>query len=88
MMAPSIDFLRVFNYGDFRTLVFLYTDPGSGAFIWQLLVASLFGILLYLRAFIRRITATMSGRKSRKAGHRQAVVERSGSTMPNRNRLL
>jgi len=33
----------------------LYTDPGSGTLILQLLAAALFGLLFYLRFFIRRV---------------------------------
>jgi hypothetical protein len=33
----------------------LYTDPGSGTLILQLLAAGLFGLLFYLRYFIRRV---------------------------------
>jgi hypothetical protein len=83
----SISFLYIFNYSDIHTLAFLYTDPGSGALVWQLLVASFFGILFYLRAFIRRITEKISGRRSREESHQQAAVERDGSITPNRNRL-
>jgi hypothetical protein len=83
----SISFLYVFNCSDIHTLAFLYTDPGSGALVWQLLVASFFGILFYLRAFIRRITAMMSGRRGGEESNQQAVVERDESATPNRNRL-
>jgi hypothetical protein len=86
-MAQSISFLYVFNWSDIHTLAFFYTDPGSGALVWQLLVASFFGVLFYVRTFIRRITAMMSGRRSKEESIRQAGVDREGSTTPNRNRL-
>lgn len=33
---------------------FLYADPGSGALILQLLAAAFFGLLFYVRFFVRR----------------------------------
>ncbi|HEY6403247.1 MAG TPA: hypothetical protein VI479_17635 [Blastocatellia bacterium] len=89
-MTPGIRFLYVFNCCDIHALALLYTDPGSGALVWQLLVASFFGILFYLRAFIRRIAAIMSDRKSRPSMeeiNQQAAARRDGLTTPNRNRL-
>jgi hypothetical protein len=86
-MTLSVSFLYIFNWSDINTLAFLYTDPGSGALVWQLLVASFFGVLFYLRAFIRRITEKMSGRRSREKSNQQAAVARDRSTTPNRNRL-
>jgi len=86
-MTLSITFLYIFNRSEIHTLVFLYTDPGSGALIWQLLVASFVGILFYVRTFIRRITAMMSGRRSNEESIQQAAVDRDDSTTPNRNML-
>lgn len=37
-----------------RSLAFiylLYTDPGSGTLIWQLLLAAFFGVMFYFRRF-------------------------------------
>jgi hypothetical protein len=39
-----------------------YTDPGSGALIWQMLVAGLVGVTFYFR----RITAWFKNRKGPK----------------------
>jgi NADH:ubiquinone oxidoreductase subunit H len=39
-----------------------YTDPGSGALIWQMLVAGLVGVSFYFR----RITAWFKNRKGPK----------------------
>lgn len=47
-----------------RSIAFLYTDPGSGALLWQLVVAAVFGALFYARLFIRR-AAAMIFRKER-----------------------
>jgi hypothetical protein len=30
---------------------FIYTDPGSGTLIWQLLLAAFFGVAFYFRRF-------------------------------------
>lgn len=84
-MTLSVSFLDVFNRSDIHTLAILYADPGSGALIWQLLVASFVGILFYMRTFIRRITAMMSGRRSNEESIQQAAVDRDDSTTPNRN---
>ncbi|HZF40374.1 MAG TPA: hypothetical protein VE715_16230 [Blastocatellia bacterium] len=86
-MTLNIGFLYVFNWSDIHTLALLYTDPGSGALVWQLLVASFFGIMFYLRSFIRRITEMMSGRRSKEESSQQAVVDQDGLTTPNRNEL-
>jgi hypothetical protein len=83
----SISFLYVFNWSGIHIPAFIYTDPGSGALIWQLLVASFFGILFYLRSFIRRITEKLSSRRSKERSNPQAGIERNGSTTPNRNRF-
>lgn len=32
-----------------------YVDPGTGTFIWQLVVALFVGVLFYARAIIRKI---------------------------------
>ena len=86
-MALSLTSLYIFNRSDIHTLAFLYTDPGSGALIWQLLVASFVGGLFYVRSFIQRITARISGRKSMAQSDQHTVVDRAGSTTPNRNKL-
>src|SRR5262245_61012683 len=61
-MTLNVTFLYIFNLSDIQSFAFLYTDPGSGALVWQLLVASFVGGLFYIRSFIRRITTMMSGR--------------------------
>jgi hypothetical protein len=86
-MALSITSLYIFNGSDIHSLAFLYTDPGSGALIWQLLVASFVGGLFYVRSFIQRITAMISGKKSMMQSDQHSVVDRVGSTTPNRNKL-
>lgn len=41
-------FLNVF-LADISSVFLLYTDPGSGALLLQILIASLFGGLFYIR---------------------------------------
>jgi len=86
-MTLSVTFLYIFNWIDIHRLAFLYTDPGSGALIWQLLVASFVGGLFYIRTFIRKITAKMSSRRSREQSDQQGAIDQTGSTAPNRNTL-
>jgi hypothetical protein len=42
-----------------------YIDPGSGALIWQLLLAGVFGVLFYARGTIRRIRDRLGVGKKR-----------------------
>lgn len=43
-------------------LLFLfYTDPGAGALLWQLLLASLVGGAFYGRLLVRRVKARIAG---------------------------
>ena len=46
-----------------------YVDPGTGALLWQLLLATFVGLTFYLRRFIRsaakRILGACRGRKGR-----------------------
>jgi len=86
-MTLNVTFLYIFSLSDIQSFAFLYTDPGSGALVWQLLVASFVGGLFYIRSFIRRITTMMSGRRSREQSDQQASIDRAGSTIPNRNSI-
>jgi hypothetical protein len=86
-MTLSVIFLYIFNQSDIHSLAFLYADPGSGALVWQLLVASFVGGLFYIRSFIRKIAAKMSDRRSREQSDQQCGVDQAGSTTSNRNRL-
>lgn len=44
--------------------IFLYIDPGSGAMIWQLLIAAGLGAAFYFRNFIGKARALFSSRKN------------------------
>jgi hypothetical protein len=48
----------------FTSTVFLYTDPGTGTLILQLLIAAFFGVLFYIRFFVKRIGGFFSRRKA------------------------
>jgi hypothetical protein len=82
-MKLSIAFLVplcIYHWSNMRTLAFLYTDPGSGALLWQLMLAAIFGALFYARLFIRRVTEMF--RKERGKQN-----ERQAPTTPNQDGL-
>jgi hypothetical protein len=86
-MTLSTMFVYAFHWSNIHTLAFLYTDPGSGALLWQLLIASFFGALFYTRSFIRRVIANISGRGSSKQSEQQAPADQAASTTPNEDSL-
>jgi hypothetical protein len=43
----------------------LYTDPGTGALIWQLLVAAGLGAAFYFRQYLGKVRTLLSGSKRR-----------------------
>jgi hypothetical protein len=44
-----------------------YIDPGSGAVIWQALLAAFFGALFFLRGFVRRVRTRFGGKRDKDA---------------------
>jgi hypothetical protein len=68
-------------------IVFLYTDPGSGSLILQLLIASFFGGLFYIRSFVRKLKAMISGGKSGERHDQQASSDQAASTTPGQNKI-
>jgi hypothetical protein len=46
--------------GVFSSLMFLYTDPGTGTLILQLLAAGAIGLVFYVRVFARRAKSFFS----------------------------
>jgi hypothetical protein len=46
-------------------MTLLYTDPGSGALIWQLVVAAGLGAAFYFRHYLGKAKALIASRKSR-----------------------
>jgi len=45
------------------TDAYAYVDPGSGALIWQLLLAAFFGGAFYARSIIRHLKEWLNARK-------------------------
>ena len=50
-----------------QTLILLYTDPGTGTLIWQLILAALFGGLFYVRRLRDRLVLRRGLRSGRDA---------------------
>jgi hypothetical protein len=86
-MTLSTLFLYAFHWSNIHTFTFLYTDPGSGALLWQLLIASFFGALFYARSFIRRVITMFSGKGTSKQSEQQAPADQAASITPNQDRL-
>ena len=68
-------------------IAFFYTDPGSGALILQLLIASFFGGLFYIRSFVRKLKAIISGGKSGEQHDQQAGGDQAVPTTPGQNEI-
>ena len=45
-------------------MLFLYTDPGTGTLILQLLIAAFFGVFFYIRFFFKRVGGFFSRKKT------------------------
>jgi hypothetical protein len=86
-MTLSKIVLYAFQRDNIQTLAFLYTDPGSGALLWQLLIASFFGALFYARSFIRRVQATISRKRRNNQSEQGAPDDKATSTTPNEDKL-
>jgi hypothetical protein len=54
--------------GIFSSLMFLYTDPGTGTLILQLLAAGAIGAVFYLRVFARRAKSFFTRKQETEAG--------------------
>ena len=52
-----------------------YTDPGSGALIWQLLLAASFGAVFYVRKLLARIGFGKKNRSQNKKKDEKIVVD-------------
>jgi hypothetical protein len=86
-MTLSTFFLYAFYWSNIQTLVFLYTDPGSGALLFQLLIASFFGALFYARSFIRRVLTSISRKGSNKQNEQGNPADQAASTTPNEDKI-
>ena len=63
--------LKLFLYTGLIYLIFpqhahAYLDPGTGSYLFQLLIAGLLGSLFFLKTIIRKIKAMFEGINSRK----------------------
>jgi hypothetical protein len=58
-----------------RLLFFLYTDPGAGALLWQLLLASLIGGAFYGRLMMRQIKSRIAGLKRTGSAYRGSLTD-------------
>lgn len=45
---------------------YAYVDPGSGALIWQLVMAFAFGALFYVKSAVRWLKKTLPGKERKK----------------------
>lgn len=51
----------------FTFLLFLYTDPGTGTLVLQLLIAAFLGVFFYIRFFFKRVGGFFSRKKTAEA---------------------
>lgn len=72
----STDFVQA--VGQVKTCFLLYTDPGSGALILQLLSAAVIGSLFYFRSFRDRVRAFFSSRKKSETELPAANLQKEG----------
>ena len=60
-------------------LFFLYTDPGAGALLWQLILASIIGGAFYARVVMRQIKARISGLRGTRSAYHGSLTDRHRS---------
>jgi hypothetical protein len=60
----------------FTFMLFLYTDPGTGTLILQLLIAAFLGVFFYIRFFFKRVGGFFS--KKKRANDSQVYDEAPG----------
>ena len=54
------------NHSMFGAYILLYTDPGTGAMLWQLLAAAFIGGAFYFRHYSSKIRVLLSEKKNKK----------------------
>jgi hypothetical protein len=64
-----------------ETRAYAYTDPGSGALIWQILVGASFGVMFYLRRIVDWVRAVKSNRRAHSNAFHPDADDKSGSTI-------
>jgi len=74
-LAGSLILLSVVFFGSARQAR-AYADPGSGALVWQMLVAGFVGALYYFRKFASRLMS----RKNRPGLNESALLEHQRQT--------
>lgn len=57
----TIGFLVVFFCLAFPSFSYAYLDPGTGSYIFQLLIAGLFGLLFLLKVYWKRVKSFVVG---------------------------
>lgn len=72
----SVDVIQA--VGQVKACIFLYTDPGSGALILQLLSAAVIGSLFYFRSFRDRVKHFFSSRKKSEAELPASNLQKDG----------
>jgi hypothetical protein len=58
-------------------LLLFYTDPGTGALLWQLMVASLIGGAFYARRVMRLVKSRIGGRRRNDSPYEEPLIDRS-----------
>ena len=56
-------------------MLFLYTDPGTGTLILQLLIAAFLGVFFYIRFFFKRVGGFFSRKKNEDSQVYEAAPE-------------
>ena len=59
----------------FTFMLILYTDPGSGTLILQLLIAAFLGVFFYIRFFFKRVGGFFSRKKTAEGQVHDAAPE-------------
>jgi hypothetical protein len=80
-MVDTGVFVSTLSSNQFHTLLFFYTDPGAGALLWQLLVASLVGGAFYARLLIRQLKARVNGQKKGASAYPASLGDPSRSQL-------
>ena len=60
-------------------LLLLYTDPGSGALLWQLLVAAFLGGAFYARVLIRQLKTRLASVRRSGSSYQSVIIDQRSS---------
>jgi len=75
MVENAIFALSLHSGNSIHFLLFLYTDPGSGALLWQLMLAAFIGIAFYARVFIRQVKTRLASFRRGGSAYREALID-------------